>query len=182
MIPRSPIQCKGLLLASIRDPNPVLFMEPKILYRSAGGSIGPITHICGFRAPLLVEQVPIDDYTLPLSRAQILRSGSDLTLLSWGTPVYHCESALSLLRSPSPALEALVPPSLRSAKIELIDLRTILPWDVETVVESVKRTRRIVIVHEAGMTGGVGAEIAAEVQKRAFLRLEAPVRRITGWE
>lgn len=164
VIPRSPIQCKGLLLASIRDPNPVLFMEPKILYRSA------------------VEQVPIDDYTLPLSRAQILRSGSDLTLLSWGTPVYHCEFALSLLRSPSPALEALVPPSLRSAKIELIDLRTILPWDVETVVESVKRTRRIVIVHEAGMTGGVGAEIAAEVQKRAFLRLEAPVRRITGWD
>lgn len=117
-----------------------------------------------------------------MSRAQILCSGSDLTLLSWGTPVYHCESALSLLRSPPPALEALVPPSLRSAKIELIDLRTILPWDVETVVESVKRTRRIVIVHEAGMTGGVGAEIAAEVQKRAFLRLEAPVRRVTGWE
>ncbi|KAL4077270.1 thiamine diphosphate-binding protein [Scleroderma yunnanense] len=164
VIPRSPIQCKGLLLASIRDPNPVLFMEPKILYRSA------------------VEQVPIDDYTLPLSRAQILSPGSDLTLLSWGTPVYHCESAVSLLRSPPPSLEDLVPPSLRSAKVELIDLCTILPWDVDTVVESVKRTRRLVIVHEAGMTGGVGAEIAAEVQKRAFLRLEAPIRRITGWD
>lgn len=130
----------------------------------------------------LVEQVPIDDFTLPLSRAQILSPGSDLTLLSWGTPIYHCESALSFLRSPPPALEALVPPSLRSATVELIDLRTILPWDIETVVESVNRTRRLVIVHEAGMTGGVGAEIAAEVQKRAFLRLEAPVRRITGWE
>ncbi|KAI6150639.1 pyruvate dehydrogenase [Pisolithus tinctorius] len=164
VIPRSPVQCKGLLLASIRDPNPVLFMEPKILYRSA------------------VEQVPIDDFKLPLSRAETLLPGSDLTLLTWGTPVYHCESAISLLRSPPPALEPLVPPSLRSATVELIDLRTILPWDVETVVESVKRTRRLVIVHEAGMTGGVGAEIAAEVQKRAFLRLEAPIRRITGWD
>lgn len=164
VIPRSPVQCKGLLLTSIRDPNPVLFMEPKILYRSA------------------VEQVPIDDFKLPLSRAETLLPGSDLTLLTWGTPVYHCESAISLLRSPPPALEPLVPPSLRSAAVELIDLRTILPWDVETIVESVKRTRRLVIVHEAGMTGGVGAEIAAEVQKRAFLRLEAPIRRITGWD
>ncbi|KAI6005823.1 pyruvate dehydrogenase [Pisolithus albus] len=153
VIPRSPLQCKGLLLASIRDPNPVLFMEPKILYRSA------------------VEQVPVDDFNLPLSRAETLMPGSDLTLLTWGTPVYHCESAISLLRSPPPALEPL-----------LIDLRTILPWDIETIVESVKRTRRLVIVHEAGMTGGVGAEIAAEVQKRAFLRLEAPIRRITGWD
>lgn len=164
VIPRSPIQCKGLLLASIRDPNPVLFMEPKILYRSA------------------VEQVPIDDFNIPLSRAETLMPGSDLTLLTWGTPVYHCESAISLLRSPPPTLEPLVPPSLRSATVELIDLRTILPWDIETIVESVKRTRRLVIVHEAGMTGGVGAEIAAEVQKRAFLRLEAPIRRITGWD
>lgn len=129
-----------------------------------------------------VEQVPIDDYTLSLSNAEVLLPGSDLTLLTWGTPVYHCESAISLLRSPPPSLASLVPPSVRSAKIELIDLRTILPWDIDTVVESVKRTRRLVIVHEAGMTGGVGAEIAAEVQKRAFLRLEAPVRRVTGWE
>lgn len=164
VIPRSPIQCKGLLLSAIRDPNPVIFMEPKVLYRSA------------------VEQVPIDDYALPLSRAEILIPGSDLTLLTWGTPVYHCESALRLLKSPPPSLAPLIPPSLRSAKVELIDLRTILPWDIETVVESVRRTKRLVIVHEAGMTGGVGGEIAAEVGKRAFLRLEAPVRRITGWD
>ncbi|KAG2100200.1 thiamine diphosphate-binding protein [Suillus discolor] len=164
VIPRSPIQCKGLLLSAIRDPNPVIFMEPKILYRSA------------------VEQVPIDDFSLPLSRAEILIPGSDLTLLTWGTPVYHCESALRLLNSPPPSLAPLIPPSLRNAKVELIDLRTILPWDVETVVESVRRTKRLVIVHEAGMTGGVGGEIAAEVGKRAFLRLEAPVRRITGWD
>ncbi|KAG1890760.1 thiamine diphosphate-binding protein [Suillus subluteus] len=164
VIPRSPIQCKGLLLSAIRDPNPVIFMEPKVLYRSA------------------VEQVPIDDFALPLSRAEILIPGSDLTLLTWGTPVYQCEYALRLLNSPPPSLAPLIPPSLRSAKVELIDLRTILPWDVETVVESVRRTKRLVIVHEAGMTGGVGGEIAAEVGKRAFLRLDAPVRRITGWD
>ncbi|KAG6376276.1 pyruvate dehydrogenase [Boletus reticuloceps] len=169
VIPRSPIQCKGLLLASVRDPNPVLFMEPKILYRSAGNS-------------LPVEQVPIDDFALPLSRAEILIPGSDLTLLSWGTPIYHCEAAINILRSPPSALEPLIPASIRSAKIELIDLRTILPWDVETVVESVRKTRRLVVVHEAGYTGGVGGEVAAEVQKRAFLRLEAPVKRVTGWE
>ncbi|KIJ69124.1 hypothetical protein HYDPIDRAFT_179013 [Hydnomerulius pinastri MD-312] len=164
VIPRSPLQCKGLLLAAIRDPNPILFMEPKVLYRSA------------------VEQVPIDDYTLPLSRAETLIPGTDLTLLSWGTPLYHCESALSIIQSPPPSLAPLIPPSLRTAKIELIDLRTILPWDVDTVIESVKKTRRLVVVHEAGYTGGVGGEIAAEVQKRAFLRLEAPVKRVAGWD
>jgi len=87
-----------------------------------------------------------------------------------------------MLEAPPPSLEAHIPKSLRSAKIELIDLRTILPWDMETVTESVKRTGRLVIVHEAGMTAGVGAEISAEVQKRCFLRLNAPVKRITGWD
>jgi 2-oxoisovalerate dehydrogenase E1 component beta subunit len=129
-----------------------------------------------------VEQVPIDDFELPLGRAEILTPGSDLTLLTWGTPVYHCETALHMLSSPSPSLEAHVPPSFRTAKIEVIDLRSVLPWDVETVTESVNRTGRLVIVHEAGVTAGVGAEISAEVLKRCFLKLEAPVRRVTGWE
>lgn len=87
-----------------------------------------------------------------------------------------------MLSDPPPSLAPHIPQSLRSAKIELIDLRTILPWDAETVVESVKKTGRLVVVHEAGKTGGVGGEIAAEVQKKAFLRMEAPVRRVTGWE
>ncbi|KDQ61161.1 hypothetical protein JAAARDRAFT_32166 [Jaapia argillacea MUCL 33604] len=164
VIPRSPIQAKGLLLASIRDPNPVIFMEPKVLYRSA------------------VEQVPVDDFELPLSRADILKPGSDLTLLSWGTPLYHCETALHMLSAPPPSLEPHIPQSLRSANIELIDLKTILPWDVESVVESVKKTGRLVIVHEAGMTAGVGAEIGAVVQDKCFLKLDAPVKRITGWD
>ncbi|KAF8201495.1 pyruvate dehydrogenase [Pholiota molesta] len=140
VIPRSPIQAKGLLLGSIRDPNPVIFMEPKVLYRSA------------------VEQVPIDDYTLPLGQAEILVPGSDLTLLTWGTPVYHCETALHMLSSPAP------------------DSRlSILPWDMETIVESVNRTG-------PGLTAGVGAEISAEIQKKCFLKLNAPVKRVGGWD
>jgi 2-oxoisovalerate dehydrogenase E1 component beta subunit len=87
-----------------------------------------------------------------------------------------------MLSSPPPSLEAHVPRPLRSAKIELIDLRSILPWDVQTITESVQRTRRLVVVHEAGRTAGVGAEIGAEIMKRCFLKLEAPVKRITGWE
>ncbi|KAH9071198.1 thiamine diphosphate-binding protein [Lactarius deliciosus] len=164
VVPRSPVQAKGLLLASIRDPNPVIFMEPKVLYRSA------------------VEQVPIDDFELPLGRAEVLVPGADLTLLTWGTPLYHCETALSLLAEPPASLAPLVPEALRGARIELIDLRTVLPWDVESVIESVQRTGRLVIVHEASRTAGVGAEIAAEVQSKAFLKLLAPVRRVTAWD
>ena len=129
-----------------------------------------------------MEQVPTDDFELPLGKAEVLIPGSDLTLLTWGTPVYHCEAALHMLSNLPPSLESVIPASIRSAKVELIDLRSILPWDVETIVESVNRTGRLVIVHEAGMTAGVGAEISAEVQKRCFLKLKAPVRRVTGWE
>jgi len=164
VIPRSPIQAKGLLLSSIQDPNPVIFMEPKILYRSA------------------LEQVPIDDYHLPLSSAEILREGSDLTIISYGTPLYTISNALNILASPPTALNSIVPSRLRHSQIELIDLRTILPWDVETIVNSVRKTGRCMIVHEAGPIGGVGSEIAAEVQKRCFEKLEAPVRRVCGWD
>ncbi len=129
-----------------------------------------------------MEQVPIDDYEIPLGKAEVLRRGSDLTVVSWGTPVYSCESALDLLAKPPPSISQHVPESLRSAKVELIDLRTIMPWDVETVVESVQRTGRLVVVHEAGRIGGVGAEIGAEIQKKCFLKLNAPVKLVTGWE
>lgn len=164
VIPRGPIQAKGLLLAAIRDPNPVIFLEPKILYRSS------------------VEQVPTDDYELPLGKAEILTKGNDLTLLTYGSPVYTCENAISLLRNPPAALSHLIPESVRGASIELIDLRTLLPWDVHTVMESVKKTGRLVIVHEAGKTMGAGAEIAAEITQRCFLNLHAPVKRIAGWD
>ncbi|PWN99152.1 thiamine diphosphate-binding protein, partial [Tilletiopsis washingtonensis] len=164
VIPRSPIQAKGLLLASIRDPNPVIFLEPKILYRSS------------------VEHVPIDDFTLPLSSAEVLTSGDDITLLSWGAPLYSCVEAANLLRNPPASIAKHVPESLRGANVEIIDLRTILPWDRETVTKSVMKTGRCVIVHEAPVTGGAGAEISAHLQSAAFLRLEAPIERIGGWD
>ena len=126
--------------------------------------------------------MPIDDFEIPIGRAETLVPGSDLTLLTWGTPIYHCETAVHMLANPPASIARHVPESLRKAKVEVIDLRTILPWDVETVTESVKRTGRLVVVHEASKTGGVGSEICAEVQKRCFLKLDAPVKRVTGWE
>lgn len=87
-----------------------------------------------------------------------------------------------MLAHPPDAIASYIPQSVRSAKVELIDLRTILPWDIETIVESVNRTGRLVVVHEAGRTGGVGTDIGAEIQKRCFLKLEAPVKLVTGWE
>ncbi|KAF8744546.1 Transketolase, pyrimidine binding domain, partial [Rhizoctonia solani] len=164
VIPRSPIQAKGLLLSAIRDPNPVIFLEPKILYRSS------------------VEQVPIDDFELPIGKAEVLTKGNDVTLLTYGSPVYTCENAISLIRNPPPSIAHLIPESVRGVSIELIDLRTLLPWDIHTVMESVKKTGRLVIVHEAGKTMGPGAEIAAEITNRCFLNLHAPVKRIAGWD
>jgi len=151
VVPRSPIQAKGLLLASIRDKNPVIFMEPKVLYRAA------------------VEQVPVNDYELPLSKAEILKSGTDITIVGWGTQIYVLENAIQLVEKNMPG-----------ASCELIDLRTILPWDIETVVNSVKKTGRLLIAHEAPLTGGFAAEIAATVQDQCFLHLEAPIQRVCG--
>ncbi|KAI8092714.1 thiamine diphosphate-binding protein [Halteromyces radiatus] len=151
--PRSPIQAKGLLLASIRDRNPVIFFEPKCLYRAA------------------VEEVPVEDYELPLGKAEILKKGTDVTVLGYGSQIYALENAIQLAEKKMPGLSC-----------ELIDLRTILPWDVETVVESVNKTGRLVIAHEAPKTAGVGAEIASTVMENCFLRLEAPVERVCGWD
>lgn len=154
-----------MLLASIRDPNPVIFLEPKILYRSAQ------------------ELVPTGDFQLPLGKAEILVPGEDVTIVSWGTPLYTIEQAVNLLHNPPQStIASLVPPSVRKIRPEVIDLRTISPMDIDTVVQSVNKTGRLIIVHEAGLTGGVGAELAAEVQKRCFLRLEAPICRVAGWE
>lgn len=152
VIPRSPLQAKGLLLAAIRDPNPVIFMEPKILYRSS------------------VEHVPLADYTIPLEKAEVIRSGSDITLVGYGTQLYHMQVAADL------AQEKL------GASCEIIDLRTVAPWDRETVVNSVKKTGRCLVSHEANRTNGIAAEVAAEVQQKCFLNLEAPVKRVTGWD
>ncbi|KAI8805497.1 thiamine diphosphate-binding protein [Cladochytrium replicatum] len=153
VIPRSPIQAKGLLLAAIRDPNPVIFMEPKILYRGA------------------VEQVPMADYTLPLGKAEVLKEGKDVTIVGWGSQLYVLETAIAMAEKAIPGLSC-----------ELIDLRSIVPWDIETVANSVNKTGRLIISHEAPQTGGFAGEIAATIQERCFLRLEAPIQRVTGWD
>ncbi|QUC21117.1 uncharacterized protein UV8b_05360 [Ustilaginoidea virens] len=153
IMPRSPIQAKGLLLAAIRSNDPCIFMEPKILYRAA------------------VEQVPEAAYELPLSKAEVVKEGKDVTVISYGQPVYTCLSAIQR------AEEDL------GVSCELIDLRTVYPWDKETVFASVRKTGRAIIVHEAMVNAGVGAEVAAAIQEdpETFLRLEAPVGRVAGW-
>ncbi|QOJ17191.1 MAG: alpha-ketoacid dehydrogenase subunit beta [Phycisphaeraceae bacterium] len=148
VMPASPYDAKGLLISSIRDPDPVIFFEPKRIYRA-------------FR-----EEVPEDEYTIPLGKARVVCEGDDLTIVSWGASVVQCMNAIE-----------------QSGKsIELIDLRTIYPMDTEAVVESVKKTGRCIVVHEAPKTCGFGAEIAARIMEHCFLHLEAPVQRVAGFD
>jgi 2-oxoisovalerate dehydrogenase E1 component beta subunit len=128
-------------------------MEPKILYRAA------------------VEQVPTAAYTLPLSKAEVLREGTDVTIISYGQPLYKCEAAIKQAERDL------------GVSVELIDLRTIYPWDKETVFASVRKTGRCLVVHEAMVNAGVGAEVAAAIQEdpETFVRLEAPVGRVAGF-
>lgn len=151
VIPRSPAQAKGLLLAAINSPDPVIFLEPKILYRAA------------------VEHVPSEAYTLPLSKAEILKEGKHATIVSYGTPLYTCQSAIAAAEKDL------------KCSIELVDLRTVYPWDQETIKRSVNKTGRAIVVHESMVNAGVGAEVAATIQDKCFLRLEAPVQRVAGW-
>lgn len=150
-MPRSPSQAKGLLLAAIACKDPVIFMEPKILYRAA------------------VEHVPTEAYEVPLSLAEVIKEGKDLTLISYGHPLYTCASAVAAAEKDF------------DISIELIDLRTLYPWDRKTVLASVQKTGRAVVVHESMVNAGVGAEVAATIQEGAFLKLEAPVQRVAGW-
>nr|OQO20198.1 hypothetical protein B0A51_12624 [Rachicladosporium sp. CCFEE 5018] len=151
VIPRSPSQAKGLLLGAIACNDPVMFLEPKILYRAA------------------VEYVPQEAYVLPLSKAEVLRQGTDVTIISYGTPLYTCSSAITAAERDF------------GCSVELIDLRTVYPWDRQTVMESVNKTGKCIVVHESMVNAGVGAEVAATVQDGCFLRLEAPVQRVAGW-
>ncbi len=153
IMPRSPLQAKGLLLSAIRSNDPCVFMEPKILYRAA------------------VEQVPTGPYTLPLSKAEVLKQGEDVTIISYGQPLYTCNSAIQKAEQDL------------GISVELIDLRTVYPWDKETVFKSVQKTGRCMVVHEAMVNAGIGAEVAAAIQEDSdtFIRLEAPVARVAGW-
>lgn len=152
VIPRGPIQGKGLLLSCVRDENPCIFFEPKILYRAS------------------VEAVPLGNYTVPLSQAEVIVEGSDVTMVGWGTEVHVLRDVVEMAQD-----------KLR-VSCELIDLRTILPWDVDTVAKSVVKTGRLLIAHEAPVTGGFAAEIASTIQNECFLNLEAPIQRVCGYD
>ena len=151
VIPSTPYEAKGLLLSSIRDPDPVIFMEPKRIYRA------------------IREEVPEGDYTIPLGKARLVQEGKDVTVIAYG----------AMLREALNAAE-----QLKGDKIdpEIIDLRTISPMDIETIIASIKKTGRGVVVHEAPKTCGLAAEIIALINEKAFLSLQAPIERVTGFD
>ncbi len=150
--PGSPADAKGLLIAAIRDPDPVIFLEPKRIYRT-------------FR-----EEVPVGDYEVPLGEAAVRREGSDVSVYSYGASIRP-----TLVAADNLADE-------HGVDVEVVDLRTLSPLDVDTVVDSFKKTGRAAIVHEAPKTGGVGAEIAATIQEEALYYQETPIKRITGFD
>ena len=149
--PSSPSDAKGLLIAAIRDPDPVLFFEPKRVYRAAKG------------------EVPDGDYTVPLGVAATVRSGNDVTVLAYGAMLYE-------------AVDAATKAAALGVEAEVIDLRTLWPLDIDAIVASVKKTGRLVVVHEAPRTCGLGAELTSLVTERVFYHLQAPPIRVTGFD
>ncbi len=164
VIPSTPYDAKGLLIASIEDNDPVVFLEPKRIYNGPfdGHYDRPVTPWSKHPA----SEVPDDYYSVPLGKAAVVREGADVTIVTYGTMV-HVVHAFA---------------EENGIDAEIIDLRTLVPLDFETIAASVEKTGRCMVVHEATRTGGFGAEIAAEVQERCFYSLEAPVARVTGWD
>lgn len=144
VVPSSPYNAKGLLISAIRDPDPVIFLEPTRLYR------------------LIKEEVPENDYTVPLGKARVVQQGKDITILAWGSILHR-------------VLE-----SVEGFDAEVIDLMTLRPYDEETILSSVKKTGRVVIVHEATRNCGFGSELSAFIAEEAMLHLKAPIIRVTG--
>jgi 2-oxoisovalerate dehydrogenase E1 component beta subunit len=149
--PSNPYDAKGLLLSCLRQNDPVIFFEPKRVYRAAKG------------------EVPEEDYTVPLGRAATLVSGTDVTVIAYGAMVH--EAAIAVEKAAEAGISC-----------ELIDLRTLWPLDIDTLVQSAQKTGRVLIVHEAPRTCGFGAEISTLIQERCFTSLEAPIRRVTGFD
>jgi pyruvate dehydrogenase E1 component beta subunit len=149
--PSNPYDAKGLLLSALRDPDPVIFFEPKRVYRAAKGL------------------VPEGDFSVPIGSASIAREGKHVTVLAYGAMLYE-------------ALDAATKASERGVEAEVIDLRTLWPVDIDTIVTSVKKTGRLVVVHEAPRTGGLGAELVSLVCEKAFYHLEAAPVRVTGFD
>ncbi len=164
VMPSNPYDAKGLLIASIEDDDPVIFLEPKRVYNGPfdGHHDKPVQpwsdHPLG--------EVPAGHYRVPLGKAAVRREGSDLTIITYGTMVFVALAAVE-----EAGIDA-----------EVIDLRSLLPLDIEAIETSVKKTGRCVIVHEATLTSGFGAELSAQVQETCFSSLEAPITRVTGWD
>jgi pyruvate dehydrogenase E1 component beta subunit len=151
VVPSNPYDAKGLLLSCLRQNDPVLFMEPKRIYRAARG------------------EVPAEDYTVPLGKAKVVRDGEQVTLIAYGAMVPVAEEAAQKAAE-------------QSISCEVIDLRTLSPFDIETILGSAKKTGRVVVVHEAARTCGFGAELAASIYERAIEYLEGPIQRVTGFD
>ena len=149
--PATPYDAKGMLLEAIRDPDPVLFLEPQRLYRKGR------------------EEVPDSDYTVPFGKARQVREGGDVTLIAWSAAVEMCLRAADELQR-------------EGISAGVLDLRTLVPLDVEGLVSEVSRTGRAVVVHEAPLSAGFGAEVVATLQEEAFYSLDAPIRRVTAWD
>lgn len=164
VMPSNPYDAKGLLIAAIEDDDPVIFFEPKRIYNGPfdGDPNKPAvpwsTHPKG--------EVPEGYYTVPIGKAEVVREGGDLTIVTYGTMVHVCEAAAASL-----GLDA-----------EVIDVRSMVPLDVETLVTSVKKTGRCVVVHEATRFGGYGGELSATIQEECFWHLQAPILRVAGWD
>jgi 2-oxoisovalerate dehydrogenase E1 component beta subunit len=164
VVPSNPYDAKGLLIASIEDDDPIIFLEPKRLY--AGPFDGHHEGAAVSWAGHPLSEVLEGHYTVPLGKAAILREGGGVTVLAYGTMVH-----VALAAAEEAGVDA-----------EVIDLRTLVPVDLEAIAASVNKTGRCVIVHEATRTGGYGAELAALVQEHCFYALEAPIARVTGWD
>ena len=150
VIPSTPYDAKGLLISAIEDPDPVIFMEPKRIYRSGK------------------QEVPEEMYRIPIGKAKVVKEGTDVTVVAWGAFVREVEKAIKLLDD--------------DISVELIDLRSINPIDEETIINSVKKTGRFIVVQEAVKTYGPGAELISIINEKAFLHLEAAPARVTGFD
>lgn len=151
VIPSTPYDAKGLLIAAIRDPDPVLFLEPKRIYRA------------------FKQEIPEEAYVLPIGKAKVVEEGEDVTIITWGAMARDVQKASEMVKS-------------KGINPEIIDLRTISPMDRDSFIESVKKTGRAIVVHEAPKSFGAGAEIVSIINEKAFLYLEAPPTRVTGFD
>jgi 2-oxoisovalerate dehydrogenase E1 component beta subunit len=163
VMPSNPRDAKGLLISSIECDDPVVFFEPKRLYR--GAFDGDHENVQPWRDQAEAD-VPDDYYRIPIGKASIVRSGEEVTVITWGTMVHVARAAI---------LQA-------NVDAELIDLRTLVPLDIAAITASVEKTGRCVVVHEAPLTGGFGAEVVAQIHQNCFWNLEAPIARVTGWD